>query len=375
MGSWLGVNIDVLRTKMHNDAAHKRRGAINNRVDKRPGLPTPANRVQPVIYKQLVNTEWGKLLQWRSGWHLLDEFIAVGDLQQNETQRRMYLLFVVRHKWTTYIMDLEQCLKPEGLFPYHVKGDFKLNQSMKPLCKFEQLFRRDAVRTVYSCQVEGCGPAATRDLAATGDSGVFLKPVMRLIITTPTSYRNKLPIEEGDSCEDLGPTNLGSDLDEGDPAVDTGAVSIEESGLSDNTTGDESASSTVSVRSLKKARPKKVALKLSATCDTVPAVSHVAVPAKVGKKRGCGKGAPIIYSNGYFYIKSNEFDLKMYIYDEWLIDPPIGIGKSHKMSRTITPSTVGEERDYPVLTMLLLKSWMLWRVRQINGWIERDDVL
>ena len=212
-------------------------------------------------------------------------------------------------------MDLERCLTTEGLFPYHVKGDFKLNESMRPLCKFELLFRRDAVRTVYSCQVEGCGSAATRDLAATGDSGVFLKPVMRLIITTPTSYRNKLPIEEGDSCEDLGPTNLGSDLDEGDPAVDTGAVSIEESGLSDNTTGDESASSTVSVRSLKKARPKKVALKLSATCDTVPAVSATCdtVPAKVGKtgkRASSGKGGPKIDQNWYFYIKANEFDLK-----------------------------------------------------------------
>ena len=81
-------------------------------------------------------------------------------------------------------MDLEQCLTTEGLFPYHVKGDFKLNESMIPLCKFDLLFRRDAVRTVYSCQVEGCGSAATRALAATGDGGVFLKPVRRMRITT-----------------------------------------------------------------------------------------------------------------------------------------------------------------------------------------------
>ena len=80
MKSWLGVNIDALRTRMRKDAAPKRRCAINNRVDKRPGLPTPANRIQPVIHKQEVNTEWGKLLQWRSGWHLLDEVIAVGGL-------------------------------------------------------------------------------------------------------------------------------------------------------------------------------------------------------------------------------------------------------------------------------------------------------
>jgi hypothetical protein len=188
----------------------------------------------------------------------------------------------------------------------------------------------------------------------------------------------QLPIEEGDSCEDLGLTNLGSDLDEGDPAVDTGAVSMEESGLSDNTTGDESASSTGNVPALEKARPKKVVLKVSATCDTVPAVSATCdtVPAKVGKtgkRASSGKSGPTIYQNGYFYIRANEFDLKMFIFDEWLVAPPVGIGKLHKMSKTITPSTVGEERDYPVRTMLLLKTWMLWRARQIPGWIESDD--
>ena len=388
MGSWLGLNIDVMRTKMQKDAAPKRRAAINNRVDKRSGLPTPADRIQPVIYKQPVATEWGKLLQWRNGWHLLDEFIAAEDLPQSEEARRMYLLFVVRHKWTTYVMDLEECRTTEGIFPYHVKGDFKLNESMVPLCEFELLFRQHAVRTVFSCQVEG--KAATGVVAATGDGGVFLKPVRRMLITTATGYRTntrkgakhvdpgQLPTEEGDSCEDLGVTNLGSDLDERDPAVDTGAVSLEESGLSDNTTGDESASSTGSVPALKKARPKKVVPKVSATCDTVPAVSATCdtVPAKVGKKgkrASSGKSGPRIFDNGYFYIKDNQTDLKMIIIDQWLVAPPVGIGRLHKMSKTITPYTVGEAREFPVRTMVLLKTWMLWRARQIPGWIERED--
>ena len=98
-------------------------------------------------------------------------------------------MFVVRHKWTTYVMDLEECRTTEGIFPYHVKGDFKLNESMVPLCEFELWFRHHAVHTVFSCQVEGSGSAATGAVAATGDGGVFLKPVRRMLITTATGYR------------------------------------------------------------------------------------------------------------------------------------------------------------------------------------------
>ena len=216
---------------------------------------------------------------------------------------------------------------------------------------------------------------------------------MRIVRTTTPGIDRKqngkeakshgqLPTEEGDSCEDLGLTHLDTDLDEGDPAVDTCAVSLEESGLSDNTT-DESDSSTDS-GAQKRKRPKKVVLKkVSATCDKVPEVPATGVsafastvPAKVGKKdkpANHGKGGPTIFENGYFFLKSNELDLKMFIIDKCMVEPPVGIGEFYKKIKTITPSTVGEERADPVRTMLLLKAWMLWRARQMRGWIESDD--
>ena len=43
------------------------------------------------------------------------------------------------------------------------------------------------------------------------------------------------------------------------------------------------------------------------------------------------------------------------------------------MSRTITPSTVGEERSHPERSRLCCKAWMIWRARSQAGWIERDD--
>ncbi len=40
------------------------------------------------------------------------------------------------------------------------------------------------------------------------------------------------------------------------------------------------------------------------------------------------------------------------------------------MTKTITPSTVGETRKDPTRTLLLLKAWMLYRARGVPGWVE-----
>ena len=70
------------------------------------------------------------------------------------------------------------------------------------------------------------------------------------------------------------------------------------------------------------------------------------------------------------YVKGHELDLKMHIHDRWLADPPVGLGRTPQMTKTITPSTVGETREDPVRSLLLLKAWMLSRARVVPGWIE-----
>ena len=130
-------------------------------------------------------------------------------------------------------------------------------------------------------------------------------------------------------------------------------------------------------------RKKKVVLKkLPATGGTMPATGGTlpatgdTVPATGGKldtPAKFGKGGPKIFDNGYFFLKSNELDLKMFIHERWTIDPPLGIGRLHQKSKTITPSKVGEARADPVRSMLVLKAWMIWRARIILGWIESND--
>jgi len=70
----------------------------------------------------------------------------------------------------------------------------------------------------------------------------------------------------------------------------------------------------------------------------VPATGVLATGGKPDTLAKFGKGGPTIFDNAFFYIKSNELDLKMFIHDRWAIDPPLGIGKVHKQF----------ENDYPL---------------------------
>ena len=67
--AWLGANIEEMRKRMPKAAAPKRRRDLNIRIDKRPGLPTGVKRIKPQADRSNVSTEWGRLLEWRTGWY------------------------------------------------------------------------------------------------------------------------------------------------------------------------------------------------------------------------------------------------------------------------------------------------------------------
>ena len=134
-----------------------------------------------------------------------------------------------------------------------------------------------------------------------------------------------------------------SDVEDDAPAVDTDSdISLAESGGSTQT---EEESSTES--------DEEVPLK--------------PVPAKCGPSAigdSPAMGGVRMFDNGYFFMKHQDGKLRMYIHQRWLIHPPVEIGRSPTMSKAITPSMVGETVEKPSRTPLLLKAWMLWRVRQ-----------
>ena len=55
----------------------------------------------------------------------------------------------------------------------------------------------------------------------------------------------------------------------------------------------------------------------------------------------------------------------------WRAEPPLGMGRQYKMSKTLTPANYGETRENPERSTFLLRAWMVWRARQ-NGFAAND---
>ena len=79
-----------------------------------------------------------------------------------------------------------------------------------------------------------------------------------------------------------------------------------------------------------------------------------------------------MWDNGYFYIANNtgNADVKIIMHTFWAYDPPGGMGAVGR-SKTLTPAHYGESRENPARSYLLLRAWMLSRVRQ-HGWVDWD---
>ena len=319
-----------------------RRREGNTRICARPGLPPPVKRFLPLEDRRCVIKEWAQLLAWRTGWHGLAA--ASG--------RRMF--YMLRHVNSTYVIDLES-QRVDGRHPYHLKEDFVLSDHIIPLTAFELKFNSDDVHTVFHFHVEATPCDA---------GGINLRPVRAVVITDPLPYRKIAAKAKGeddaddevdadevaeDSCEDLCDEHPASDLDEDELVADTDGPSVDES-CNSVTSSDSSGLEEADVPADDAAKGER-----SATGGRRPAT-----------------GGPHLYDNGYFYIKGNALDVKILIHNIWVHDPPGGLGRVPAMSKTITPSRMGESREEAMRSMLLLRAWMLWRAKGVAGWIEKD---
>ena len=323
--AWLESNISEFRSRMSKAAAPARRAILNNRVMPMPGLAKPDGSFQPKHQISPLSTEWAKLLDGRSGWHGI----------QTECGRRMF--FLLRHLRHTYVIDLEQYRVIGDFYPYHVDKTFEISGSEMLLSEFEHSLRKNVVHNVYEFTI-----VATTD----SSPNILLKPSKVTEITEclqPISDKT----DEVDSCEELGDDMYASDLESDAQIVDTDS-DIATSGTSSAVSSDWDGGVDVA--------------------DAGPASGGPAGESESTADHG--SGGPSIWDNGYFHMKGNEFDLKMFIHNKWRVAPPTGLGCYPTMTKTITPSTKGETRDNPRRTTLLLKAWMIWRCRNVTGWID-----
>ena len=64
----------------------------------------------------------------------------------------------------------------------------------------------------------------------------------------------------------------------------------------------------------------------------------------------------------YSVDNSGQHDVKIVMHSKWSHEPPGGMGREGR-SRTLTPVHYDETRENPERSWLLLRAWMLWRVR------------
>ena len=171
-------------------------------------------------------------------------------------------------------------------------------------------------------------------------------------------------------CEDLGETHPPSDLEKDEPVVDTDQASGDESESGSSVTLDMTEYEWEALKAKLKGHGSATGGHGSATGGHGSATgSHGSATGGHASAKG-GASGPCVFDNGYFFLKSNKLELKMHIYEKWLVAPPNGIGRLPAMTKTITPSTLGESRDMPTRSMLCLRAWMLFRVNAFPGWVS-----
>ena len=67
---------------------------------------------------------------------------------------------------------------------------------------------------------------------------------------------------------------------------------------------------------------------------------------------------------------SGQQHVNIVMHSKWSHEPPGGMGREGR-SRTLTPIHYDETRENPERSWLLLRAWMLWRVR-LNRWMSED---
>ena len=160
-----------------------------------------------------------------------------------------------------------------------------------------------------------------------------------------------------------------SDIDDPAAVVDTDHASIAESG---DTTG--SAASTDSETEVA-ATPSRALPKPMPSIGGKPQPMPAIGGKPTVRKPAIGGGLRV-FDNGYFHARQqfhhNTQQIRMYINEIWLGDPPAGIGRKPTMSKTLSMVQNGDTEDDPLRSTILARAWMVWRVRQHPEWVTSD---
>ncbi|CAK0870746.1 unnamed protein product [Prorocentrum cordatum] len=325
---WLDENMEQFAEKMQS--APGRRRARNHRLRARPGLPLPAARVGPEVDQwKPCETQWGVILERRSGWH---------GIHVRPNRKHMFFLYTLAGR--TYAIDMEPFLTG-AVLTYNILEDFDVAAAILPLAVLEDAYTDADVLGVFRFRVRG-GPAPGGGflLAAEAPEGDEEAGDGAGLETCPKDLG--LDGDGGSSEDDL------PGLSDSSRVVDTDADSTPEG----SSVGSDSASESGG-------EPAGSDAPLAVDLEDLPGL---------GSEEVAGGRRPPLWDNGFFYIPDNTGnpDVKIVMHEGWSHPPPGGMGDKNR-SKTLTPAHYGESRDDPVRSVIVLRCWMLWRAGS-NGW-------
>ena len=187
-----------------------------------------------------------------------------------------------------------------------------------------------------------------------------------IVAPLPKNHKSRAP--EGVAGEDANDTAEGSFAEEGGTdeesaeCVDVDGVTTPENSVDCGSSSSADAESETGPDSKQEPVP-------GARPDHAPFEDERLVP----PPRALRARRPHLYDNGVFYILDNpgHEDVKIVIHQEWVVEPPQGLGRIPTMSKTLTPANFGETRADPQRSLCLLSAWMVWRARYA-GWTAAD---
>ena len=354
---WLDENMEQFAEKM--ESAPGRRRDRNQRLRARPGLQAPAARLGPEGDQwRPCATQWGAILERRSGWH---------GIRVHPDRKHMLFLYTLAGR--TYAIDMEP-FSTGALLTYTILDDFDVAAAIRPLADLEDAFTDAAVRGVFVFRMRG-GPAPGGGLLLAAEAG------RRLTEPLPRPRRAAGPSDD-DAADGAGSEasaiqkGLGGDggsseedvpgLSDSSRVVDTDADSAPEGSSIESDSASDSGGEP----------PAGSDAPLAAHLRDLPGLGpeELAAPAAGGGGAAGPRGRrrPPLWDNGFFYVPDNtgNDDVNIVMHGGWSHPPPGGMGDKDR-SKTLTPAHYGESRANPARSFIMLRSWMLWRAGA-NGW-------
>lgn len=326
--TWLESNMERWREMMRTSPQGRR--GLSTRVSASPALQRGVDRLQPVKRRQVPASQWAGLLANREGWHLL-----------RSSKGHLTFLFLVLFDRQTYVSVFDGGERTEGALTLKMDATIveSISANLRPLAELDEELM-DAASEVFEVKYSATFISTTCALRV---------EQIRKLVTAAAQRRHKLKGEDAGDCSDDADDVAelcDSEVHASETSVDTDMDSEDEA--SDAQDGADAMGAPV--------------LPLAGTPPAALATTEQAARA--------APGTFVKWENTYFTLTDQpEFPyVRIRMKPSFALPGRLG---GTELSKSLMPQQVGDSRDSPIRTYIVLKAWALWRTSQGTWLSER----